>query len=102
ACASCWLALFLKCAALLALCSSDNLIFGFLPNRYGCREQSGIGHNSTSLAEPQQQSGHLARIALIGVSIYSPPHATQKRFVSTLLVNFSQSSGAALRSALVS
>lgn len=61
-----------------------------------------MGHNSTSLAEPQQQSMHLARIALIGVSISSPPYATQKRFVSTLLVNFSQSSGAALRSAVVS
>lgn len=41
--------------------------FGFLPNRKGNREQSGHTQNRTSLACPQQQSRHFARIACKGV-----------------------------------
>lgn len=41
---------------------------GFLPSRYLYRGQVGIVQSLTSSVEPQQQSRHLALIALMGVN----------------------------------
>lgn len=61
-------------SAIVARCSSVYSRFvlnGFLPILKGWRGHLMEGHSLTSLICPQQQSMHLARIALIGLVIWS-------------------------------